>query len=424
MALAVTPGTGATLKSSLSGSDHVVHHNVDTLPPITGTGVLATQENGPALTALQLIDDAIAILGAAIGATKGMLAAGTDGTAVRAVAVTAAGLVKVDDGGGSLTVDDGGSTLSIDDGGSSVSIDDNGSSLTIDGSVGIIGTVPVSGPATDAQLRATPLPVSGNLGITGSVAVTGPLTDAQIRAAALAVAEGGAALTALQLIDDMIVAQAAAISAAKVALLGGSDGTVARALKVSTAGLLQIDSLPAGTALIGRADMSIGGTAVSASARVPVASPPVISLTPPMGTQQSGAYVANRFVDGKITLANIVPVAGGSGVIQTVKIHSKTPFGSVFWVALFHTDPAGTTFGDNTNFSIADADGPRMIGMVKLDQMFSLTAGSWHQATNLALPFKLPSGTSAWAAIATVGAITTTSASDIILMLDVLPDYS
>jgi hypothetical protein len=209
-----------------------------------------------------------------------------------------------------------------------------------------------------------------------------------------------------------------------VALLGGSDGTVARALKVSTAGLLQIDSLPAGTALIGRADMSIGGTAVSASARVPVASPPVISLTPPMGTQQSGAYVANRFVDGKITLANIVPVAGGSGVIQTVKIHSKTPFGSVFWVALFHTDPAGTTFGDNTNFSIADADGPRMIGMVKLDQMFSLTAGSWHQATNLALPFKLPSGTSAWAAIATVGAITTTSASDIILMLDVLPDYS
>lgn len=44
------------------------------------------------------------------------------------------------------------------------------------------GTQPVSGPATDAQLRATPLPVSGNVGVTGSVAVTGPLTDAQLRA--------------------------------------------------------------------------------------------------------------------------------------------------------------------------------------------------------------------------------------------------
>jgi hypothetical protein len=44
-----------------------------------------------------------------------------------------------------------------------------------DGSVRVGGTVAVSGPATDAQLRATPLPVSG------------PLTDAQLRASSLPV---------------------------------------------------------------------------------------------------------------------------------------------------------------------------------------------------------------------------------------------
>lgn len=45
--------------------------------------------------------------------------------------------------------------------------------------------VPVSGPLTDAQLRATPVPVSGtvtaNAG-SGTMAVSGPLTDAQLRA--------------------------------------------------------------------------------------------------------------------------------------------------------------------------------------------------------------------------------------------------
>lgn len=57
-------------------------------------------------------------------------------------------------------------------------------------------TVVVSGPATNAELRATPLPVSGSLAVTGpltnaelrlsaipiSGAVTGPITDAQLRA--------------------------------------------------------------------------------------------------------------------------------------------------------------------------------------------------------------------------------------------------
>lgn len=54
-------------------------------------------------------------------------------------------------------------------------VSDGGSSLTVDGlvsviqsgawAVSILGTVPVSGPLTDAQLRATPVPVSGTMAV-------------------------------------------------------------------------------------------------------------------------------------------------------------------------------------------------------------------------------------------------------------------
>ncbi|HNG68658.1 MAG TPA: hypothetical protein PLP63_06925, partial [Saprospiraceae bacterium] len=58
-------------------------------------------------------------------------------------------------------------------------------------SVSITGTVPVSGPLTDTQLRATAVPVSGPLTDTQlratAVPVSGPLTDAQLRATAVPV---------------------------------------------------------------------------------------------------------------------------------------------------------------------------------------------------------------------------------------------
>jgi hypothetical protein len=87
------------------------------------------------------------------------------------------GSLTVDDGGGSLTVDftrpvpvtDNGGNLSIDDGGNVISVDDAGGSLTVD------FTRPV--PVTD---NAGSLTVDGNVGIIG------------------------AALTALQLIDNIV----------------------------------------------------------------------------------------------------------------------------------------------------------------------------------------------------------------------------
>jgi hypothetical protein len=71
-------------------------------------------------------------------------------------------------------------------------VSDNGGSLTVDGTVGVSGSVSVTGPLTDTQLRASAVPV------------TGGLTDTQLRASAVPVSAtalplpAGAATSALQ----------------------------------------------------------------------------------------------------------------------------------------------------------------------------------------------------------------------------------
>jgi hypothetical protein len=56
----------------------------------------------------------------------------------------------------------------------------------------VSGTAAVTGPLTDAQLRATPVPISGT--VTASTGLAQPLTDAQLRAAAIDVNVTGTVL--------------------------------------------------------------------------------------------------------------------------------------------------------------------------------------------------------------------------------------
>lgn len=174
------------------------HLQVDALSAVvTNAGTFAVQESGAALTALQLIDDAVYTDGTGTP-SKGLAVMGTDGTnpqiistnttghvniadggnvisvdwngtappvgagveatALRVtVATDSTGVLSVDDNGGSLTVDnaalsvtgggleasalrvtlasDSTGVLSIDDNGGSITIDDGASSITVDGTV-------------------------------------------------------------------------------------------------------------------------------------------------------------------------------------------------------------------------------------------------------------------------------------------------
>jgi hypothetical protein len=149
-------------------------------------GTFATQINGDALTALQLIDDAVHTDDAAftLGTDKGIMMMGFAGTQLvnandaAALACDTDGALHVSDGGNSLTVDgtvtanlsatdnavldqievntsygdrtgsgteagalrvtiatDSSGVLSVDDNGSTLSVDDGGGSITVDGTV-------------------------------------------------------------------------------------------------------------------------------------------------------------------------------------------------------------------------------------------------------------------------------------------------
>lgn len=111
------------------------------------------------------------------------------------------------------------------------------------------------------------------------------------------VQESGAALTALQLLDDTVATTAAAITAKGIAAVG-TDGTNARVLKTDTSGELQVDvltlpALSAGTNNIGDVD--------------------VLSLPSlPAGSNSIGVLGANSGVDiGDVTINN---AAGASAV--------------------------------------------------------------------------------------------------------------
>ncbi len=185
-------------------------------------GLLGTidADTGSILTSVQLLDDTVATDNSA-ALTKCLQVGGTDGTNAQIISVTSGGLVNIADGGGSLTVD---GTVAV-----SGSVAVTGTFWQATQPVSIAGSVAVTGPLTDTQLRASAVPVS--LASVPSHAVT--------NAGTFVTQENGAALTALQLLDDT-VATDGSTAVTKLYQVGGTDGTNAQILSVTSAGALNI----------------------------------------------------------------------------------------------------------------------------------------------------------------------------------------
>jgi hypothetical protein len=125
-------------------------------------------------------------------------------------------VIPISDNSGSLTVDGTvaiSGSVTVADGGGAISVDDNSGSLTVDAPVG----TPVFVRLSDGSSAIATLPVS--LASVPSHAVT--------NAGTFVVQENGAALTALQLIDDAVGTVASAIP---------TKGLVARARTAPTRG--------------------------------------------------------------------------------------------------------------------------------------------------------------------------------------------
>jgi hypothetical protein len=173
---------------------------------VTNAGTFAVQVDGAALTALQLIDDAVYTDGTGTP-SKAVAVAGTDGTNPQILKTDSSGELQVDIVGGITSVTEyteGDTDASIS--GTAIMWEDGSDTLR-------------------AVSASKPLPVDIQ---DSSVAVTNTGT--------FATQVDGAALTALQLIDDPVATTASAIPSKGMAV-SGTDGTNARVIRTDTAGV-------------------------------------------------------------------------------------------------------------------------------------------------------------------------------------------
>lgn len=235
------------------------------------------------------------------------------------------------------------------------------------------GTAAIGGDATNG-LDVDVTRVSGTVTIAGAVTNAGTF----------AVQESGAALTALQLIDDAVYTDGTG-TPSKAIGIAGTDGTNPQIIKTDAAGELQVDVLTMPTVTLGAGAATIGSLAANQSVntaqingvavtmgngisgtgvqRVTLASDSTGQVTLAAGSATIGALTANQSVNNaqiggvsisagngvsgtgvqRVTIASDstgqVALAAGSATVGNVGLATRTSGG----LTTFHLVSAATT---------------------------------------------------------------------------------
>lgn len=142
-----------------------------------------------------------------------------------------------------------------------------------------------------------------------------------------------------------------------------------------------------------------------------------LTITPAV---TAGAYAAGMVAGGKLSLTTAVRASAGSGVIQSVSVSKKTALTAPYDVYFFSADPTNSTFTDNAALALNVADLPLLVGVAHCTDLVDNGTPKTLQATNVALPFKLASGTTLFAVPVIRGAETLASTSALILNVGIL----
>lgn len=116
------------------------------------------------------------------------------------------------------------------------------------------------------------------------------------------------------------------------------------------------------------------------------------------------AYVSGDQFGLLVTLTGAARVSGGTGTITGVAIQSGSDVIGTFDVVFFESSV--TVPADSSAFTLSDADGLKVLGIVPLAGAYDLGANRVSQAFNLAVPYVCTGGTSLFAAIITRSAFT------------------
>lgn len=220
----------------------------------------------------------------------------------------------------------------------------NATAVKVDGSAVV---QPVSGPITDAQIRATPLPVSG------TVTASGPLTDTQLRATAVPVSLASLPTLAAG-VNNIGDVDVLTLPAGTVA---GGASLPAGTNNIGDVDVLTLPALVAGNANIGDVDVASVATgqgktllfaaitqaaagttqlvAADAAAKIKVVSYVVV-------LDAAGSF---KFADGVADLSGVMPVAANGGVSAVGQPSSHLLETAAVNRALSITTVTGKAFG-------------------------------------------------------------------------------
>lgn len=136
-------------------------------------------------------------------------------------------------------------------------------------------------------------------------------------------------------------------------------------------------------------------------------------------TVTAGAYSAGQSVGGKITLTGL----GNAGAITGIVFRDKAKQAATYELWIFNADPTNATITDNAAFAVHATDLAKVIDIIPIPAPANGGTGGGASVVNgIYRPYKLPAGTTGYAALVTRGTPTFASTSDI--SLDVIAEVA
>lgn len=143
----------------------------------------------------------------------------------------------------------------------------------------------------------------------------------------------------------------------------------------------------------------------------------VIDITGATIAVNTTAYANNDLVGTKITVAGELPAEGM--ILVGVILHDLDSQAAALDLVLFDSNPSGTTFTNNSALDIADADLPKVAGVVSIPAANYRAFADSSVATvkDFVLPIRPVSSGTFYAALASSSATPTYSANGVSLKL-------
>lgn len=137
-------------------------------------------------------------------------------------------------------------------------------------------------------------------------------------------------------------------------------------------------------------------------------------------TVDTSAYAAGDLIGGKLSFDLSFFKGGPSLLIQSALLVDEAKQSAAIDIVLWDSNPSGTTFTDQAALDIADADVPKIVGIIPFSFYSAFADNGIGWAGNLAMPLRVDptlASPTLYAALVSRGTPTFAAATDVTLRL-------